>query len=72
METEKLACQSAARSREAQVAQNFRLRGMIHVERLQSNILQVEVLRIGAENLQLSQHLDMSKEEVDHLQARCN
>ena len=47
------------------------LREMVDVERLKSNTLQVEALRLVTENLQLSQTWDRSK-EVAQLQARCN
>ena len=57
LETEQLAWQSAVRSLEAQVSQFLHLRGMLDVERQKTNTLQEEVLRGGAENLQLSQHL---------------
>ena len=42
---------------------------MIDVESQISNALQSEVLRHGAENLQLSQQLDRSEEEDAQLQA---
>ena len=45
---------------------------MMVVERQKTNSLQAEVLRFGADNLQLSQHWDRSKEEAARLQARCN
>ena len=38
----------------------------------ESNTPQAEVLRLRAENLQLSQHLDRSEGEVTRLHARCN
>ena len=59
------------RALKAQVAQIPQLRGMIEVE-TNSNTPQAEVVRIGAEHLQISQHVDMSKEEVAQMQARCN
>ena len=63
---------SAARSLEAHVAQIPQLRVMIEVERQTSNTLQAEVLRLGAEHLQICQKWERSKEEVAQLQARCN
>ena len=45
---------------------------MTEVERQTSNTPQAEVLRLGAENLQLSQDSDRSKEEVAQLQVRCH
>ena len=69
LETEKLRCQSAVHSLGAQVPQIPQLRGMIDVESQISNALQSEVLRHGAENLQLSQQLDRSEEEDAQLQA---
>ena len=58
LETEWLRCQSAVRSLEAQVVQFFRLSGMIEVQRQTSNTLQAEVLRLGGDNLQVSQIFD--------------
>ena len=68
LETEKQACQSAVRS----LGASSQWRGMIDVERPKSKTLQAGVLRLGSEKLQLSQHVDGSKEEVAQLQARCN
>ena len=45
---------------------------MLEVERQKSNTLQAEVLRRGAENLQPSQKLNRSKEEVRQLQSPYN
>ena len=45
---------------------------MLEVERQKTNTLQADVLRLRDENLQISQSLDKSKEEVAQLQARCN
>ena len=64
LETESQKCQCALSSFEAQV------RGMLEVKRQKSNSLQVDVLRRGAENPQLSQILDRSKDEGAQLQVR--
>ena len=46
------------------------LRGMIDVDRQNSNTLHATVLCLGADNLQLTQSLDRSEEEVAQLEAR--
>ena len=45
---------------------------MLGLERQRSNAPQAGVLRLGAENLQFSQNLVMSADEVAQFQARCN
>ena len=49
----------------------LRLRRLLDVERQKTNS-QADVLRFGGESLQISQHLDRSKEQVARLQARCH
>ena len=72
METEKASMSKAVRSLEAQVVQIPQWNRMIECGRQKSNTLQADVLRLGAENLQLSQRWHRSKEKVAQLQARCN
>ena len=69
LEDETLRCQSAVSLFEAQIP---RSRGMLEVERQKSTTRQADVLRLRANNSQISQGLDRSEEEVAQLQGRCN